>query len=110
MASENYTKEMVQKLRIGYNPKADEETRDEQIAELAQELGRTPASVRAKLVRLQLYVAKEKKSKDGSKAETKDKIVEDIARSLGVGSAVVDSLTKATKKSLKLIRDNIKEA
>lgn len=100
----NYTEENEARLKEHYDGEADEETRETQIAELADELGKNVKSVRAKLVRMGLYVKKEYKTKTGGKTETKEKIVSDIAECLGVYSDQLSQLDKATKKSLTLIR------
>ena len=97
----NYTDAMVTRLREHYDPLADEETRTRQVRELAEEFGKTPASVRSKLVREKLYVAKEYKTKTGAKPATKETIVGDIARVLGVDAdSQLSGLEKATKNCL----------
>lgn len=101
----NYTALAVQKLREGYDPAADEETRDAQIVALADELGKTTKSVRAKLVREGLYVKKAYKTKTGDKPETKEAIVNQIADFLGVDAdSSLSGLEKATKNCLILLR------
>jgi hypothetical protein len=95
----NYTDEMVARLHEVYDPQASDEVRQEQVKELAEELGRVPASIRAKLVREKLYVPLTKapaKPKTPSKAV----IVGVIAERLGVDEDVVGSLEKATKNTL----------
>jgi len=107
----NYTALAVQKLREGYDPKADEETRDAQIVALAEELGKTTKSVRAKLVREGLYVKKAYKTKGGEKPETKEGIVSSIADTLGVDAdSTLSGLEKATKNCLLFIRKTLEVA
>ena len=104
--TKNYSKEQEAQLRAGYNPDATEEQRTAQIKALAGALGRNVASIRAKLTHMGLYIKKVYATKKGEKPELKEKIVEDIARSLGLLNAeTVESLVKATKKALQLVRD-----
>ncbi len=99
----NYTDEMVARLHEVYDKKADVETRDEQVAQLAQELGKSPASIRAKLTREGIYVPKGKVDKAGEKVVRKADLVAAIAERLDVAESVIESLEKATKVSLKLV-------
>jgi hypothetical protein len=107
----NYTPEMEARLVEGYNPSADEETRTAQIVELAQEFGKNTQSVRAKLVRMGLYVKKEYKAKTGEKPVTKETIVSNIARTLGVDAdAQLSGLEKATKNCLLFLDTTLRVA
>lgn len=99
----NYTEEMVARLHEVYDGDADVETRDEQIAQLADELGKSAASIRAKLTREGVYVPKGKVA--GKASIKKADLVAEIAGKLGVLEDVVGSLEKATKKSLELINN-----
>ena len=75
---------------------------DNEIAmELAVELQKDVRSIRAKAVRMGLYVAKQKVSKTGGKIESKEAIVADIAKIVGRN---LDGLEKASKQSLVAIR------
>lgn len=69
--------------------------------ELANEFQKDVRSVRAKAVRMGLYVAKQKVSKTGGKIESKEAIVADIAAIVGQS---LDGLEKASKQSLVAIR------
>ena len=69
--------------------------------ELAVEFDKDVRSVRAKAVRMGLYVAKQKVSKTGGKIESKEAIVADIAAIVGQS---LDGLEKASKQSLVAIR------
>ena len=110
MAQQNYTEEQVTTLVAAYKAAETEAERLATVAAYAETFGKTPASIRAKLVREGVYIAKEYKTKTGDKPESKDDIVTDIARTLGVTVDAVGSLEKATKKALRLIRENLKEA
>lgn len=104
----NYTPEMEATLKATYNPKADENTRTEQVIQLAEQLGRTAASIRSKLSRMGIYVAKKYVSKTGEVPIQKSELVEEIAGYLGMTSEQCDSLDKANKKVLTAIRDQLK--
>jgi hypothetical protein len=95
----NYTDEMVEALHAGYDGTADEATRDAQVAALADEVGRSAASVRAKLTREGIYVPKAK-APAGKATIRKAQLVTAIARELEVDEDVVGSLEKATKVAL----------
>ena len=68
---------------------------------LADEFGKDVRSVRAKAVRMGLYKAKEKTSKNGGKIESKEAIVADIAAIVGKN---LDGLEKAPKTVLQALR------
>lgn len=95
----NYTDEMVSRLHEVYDKNADEATREVQIEQLSQELGKNKASIRAKLTREGVYVAKAKVAKAPT-GPRKAEIVTAIAGKLGVDEDVVGSLEKATKVTL----------
>ena len=97
----NYTEEMVARLHEVYDGNADVEDRDAQVAQLAEELGKSAASIRAKLTREGVYVPKG--TSTGKASIKKADLVAEIASKLGVLEDVVGSLEKATKKSLQLI-------
>ena len=95
----NYTDEMVARLHEVYDSNADEAIREQQIEQLASELGKNKASIRAKLTRERVYVAKSQASKAPA-SPRKAVIVSAIAQKLGVDEDVVGSLEKATKNTL----------
>lgn len=100
----NYTDEMVAALHEGYDGSASDEVRRAQIKALAKEVGRSEASVRAKLVREGIYVpyVKVEAGKGGAR---KADLVQAIADALEVDSDVVGSLEKATKVALNKVLD-----
>jgi len=102
MSEVNYTEEMTARLHEVYDGEADVETRDAQVAQLAEELGRSAASIRAKLTREGIYVPKGEAAK-GKASVRKADLVSMIANKLSVDEDVVGSLEKATKKSLELV-------
>ena len=95
----NYTAEMTARLHEVYNPNADEAAREDQIEQLSNELGKNKASIRAKLTRERVYVAKAKVEK-AARSPRKAELVTVIARKMGVDEDVVGSLEKATKATL----------
>ena len=98
----NYTEEMVARLHEVYDGEADEAVRDEQVAQLAEELGKSAASIRAKLTREGLYVPKNK-APAGKAGMTKAELVAVIAAQMQVDEDRVGSLEKANKDVLKLV-------
>lgn len=99
-----YTDEVVARMVEAYEAAESDEVRASVVTSLADELGVKVQSVRAKLVNLGVYKAKERTTKTGEKIESKAEIVAQIAVSLGVEEEVVESLEKATKPVLKLLR------
>ncbi len=95
----NYTDEAVARLHEVYDGNEDVETRDKQVAQLAQELGKSPASIRAKLTREGIYVPKGPAPKKGA-GVTKAQLVTAIAREIEADEDVIGSLEKATKVAL----------
>lgn len=74
---------------------------------LAEEFGKTPASVRAKASRMGVYQAKARTSKTGGKPETKEEIAAEIGKLL---NANMEGLEAAPKLAIQRIRDFIKAA
>lgn len=91
----NYTE--AQEARMASFLSIDNET----AIELALEFNKDVRSVRAKAVRMGLYVAKQKVSKTGGKIESKEQIVNDISALVGKN---LDGLEKASKQALVAIR------
>lgn len=104
----NYTEEQTAELVAAYVAAENEEQRNEVVEGYAELFSKTKPSIRAKLVREGVYVKKAYKSKTGAKPETKEEIVSDIARAMGVDAdAKLGGLEKATKGALKLIRQTL---
>ena len=95
----NYTDSMVDALRAGYDPEATDADRKAQVADLALEVGRSEASVRAKLTREGIYVPLTK-APAGKAPVRKAQLVQVIATQLDVDVDVIGSLEKATKNTL----------
>lgn len=91
-----YTPEMVAEMQAAYAASQTAET----VQALAEKFGKTPAMVRAKLVNLGIYKAKEYKTKQGEKPVKKDETADAIGRILGLSDGETDSLAKANKTAL----------
>jgi hypothetical protein len=91
----NYTPEQIEVLKAGYTG-ADNAA---EVEALSKTLGKSPASVRAKLASLDLYKSKEKDTTEG---ETVTKIVlaESIGKAVELLEAEVEGLSKAPKTAL----------
>ena len=104
----NYTPELTEVIVARYQEGQTDEQRDAILADLSEETGKTVKSLRAKLVREGVYVKKTYKSKTGGSPETKEKIVEDIARTMGVDAdTTLSGLEKATKNCLMFLRKTL---
>lgn len=110
----NYTQaqtdEMVERYEACGTGPENEAERLACVEAIAQDFGRNVKSVRQKLVREGVYIAKVYKSKSGEKPESKAAIVADIACALGVASESVGSLEKANKAALTLVRGTLAKA
>ena len=103
----NYTTAQTAELVAAYEAADSDEARAEVVDEFAMTFGKPAQSIRAKLVSEGVYIAKTYKGKTGEKPESKAKIVGDIASVLGVTQEAVESLEKANKKALTLIRGTL---
>ena len=98
-----YTPEVVESMIARYKAAEDQDARDSVVETVATEVGKTVASVRAKLVREGVYIKKERTAKDGSKIVTKDEMVTALEEKLGLPVGSLDSLEKATKRVIKVL-------
>jgi hypothetical protein len=104
--AENYSVEDVMRLREVYTAEGlDDAGRKEAVVSLADELNRSEASVRSKLVNMGVYKKAEKVTKTGEKIESKGTIVNEIADLIGASVESFDSLEKANKSVLQSIRE-----
>lgn len=108
----NYTTAQTAELVAAYEAQLDEnggdaESRESVVREFAETFGKPLQSIRAKLVSEGVYVAKAYKTKTGDKPESKADIVTGIASVLGCNVEAVESLEKANKKALTLIRGTL---
>ena len=93
---------MVARLHEGYDGSASDAERKAQVAALAAELGKSEASVRAKLTSEGIYVPYSK-APAGKNTVRKAALVNAIAAQLDVHVETVESLEKANKVALALI-------
>lgn len=96
----NYTEEQTSTMVRMYIDVASESEarRDEVVNEIAAMFNKSPRSVRAKLSRENVYVAKKPVAKDGSPVVRKEELVAELALQVGVD---VDSAINMTKRDLK---------
>jgi len=96
-------KAVVANMVARYSAAADsDEARATIVAELAQELGKAPRSIIAKLVSEKVYIAKTRKTKSGGNIRTKAQLVDDLMLVMDVEltESEASSLEKATKTTL----------
>jgi response regulator RpfG family c-di-GMP phosphodiesterase len=103
----NYPPELTAHIVEVYCAADSEAEREQALQDLSHETGKTIKSLRQKLVREKVYIKKVYKTKTGKETERKEKIVADIANTLGVPSENVESLVKATKPVLELLRGTL---
>lgn len=104
-----YKEEVVQNLVTAYQSAESDESRAFVVQDFADQLQTTVHSVRAKLVNLGIYKAKERSTKTGEPIESKAAIVQDIAELLETSEEVVESLEKANKNVLKMLRNALRK-
>jgi hypothetical protein len=98
--TENYTEAQTVELVGAYRAASTPEDRLIVVAEFAERFGKTVNSIRAKLVREKVYVAKVYTNKNGEKPVKKDNMVSDIAKKIGMSVEACDSLEKVNKAVL----------
>lgn len=89
----NYSKEMESHMHVEYEADPSRATVDR----LAEELGKTPRSIIAKLSNMQIYVAPPRTTKSGTVIVKKETLVAEIMEKLKVNAP---SLVKANKQDL----------
>ena len=106
----NYTTAQTAELVAAYEAAEPDEARKDVVQEFADAFGKPLQSIRAKLVSEDVYIAKAYKTKKGEKPESKAAIVAGIATVLGVNQEAVESLEKANKAALNLVRTTLVHA
>ena len=98
----NYTQAQTDRMVSMYISVASEpeSVRDAMVQEIADELKKNVRSVRAKLSRENVYVAKTPKAKDGSTVVRKDQLVAILSQQVG---GTMDSAINMTKNDLKKV-------
>lgn len=99
----NYTPEMETRMESVYTAATSDEGRKAAVMALASELGKTPASIRAKLSRMNVYRKAERTDKTGAPVVKKDAVATAIGEMLNLAEGDADSLAKANKGALKAI-------
>ena len=92
----NYTEQDIAVLKAGYTG-ADNVS---EVAAIATATGKTPASVRAKLASLGLYMKAEAGNAGEGERITKQVIAEAIGQKIGLQEHEVEGLSKAPKAAL----------
>lgn len=98
--TENYTEVQTTELVGAYTAASTAEDRSAVVAHYAEAFGKTVNSIRAKLVREKVYVAKTYTNKNGAKPVKKDSMVADIAKRIGMSQEACESLEKVNKNVL----------
>ena len=104
IAKANYSDAQVKEMVTAYEAGGTDSGRAAVVKELAVQMKKSPASIRAKLVNEGVYIKPTKTDKAGKPVEQKDAIVEVIAALCGVDSEQFDSLAKANKSVLQTLR------
>ena len=101
----NYTDEMTTDLVTAYTAADSDEARASVVNAYAEKFGKKVQSVRQKLSREGVYVKKARTTKAGAVVESKDDIVTEIAGIINEPVENIESLAKANKDVLQLLRD-----
>lgn len=104
MAKQNYTDEMVARMRVVYEAAETDAARRAAVESLAEEFGRKTNSVIAKLSHLGIYQRPERKTKSGGEVVTKEKLADRIAQMVGINPET-SGLAKANKGALRSLAD-----
>lgn len=107
MTDVNYTDEMVAEVVADYQAADSVNARDEVVTAYAEKFGKSVASIRAKLVREGVYVAKVKaeKAEAGARGMNKEELVNAVRIFVGARDGQLDSLVKATRNDLRVLVD-----
>lgn len=101
--AQTYTEDQVSKMVSDYSAADTDQARAEVVDSLAEEFGKSVASIRSKLVREGVYVKKERTTKTGQPVVSKAELVQHIADAMGEDVEVIESLEKATKVTLQKV-------
>jgi hypothetical protein len=101
--------QVVAEMVALYTEAETDEERAEVVRNLADKYNKTVPSVRAKLVREGVYKAKERKTKTGEPVISKEHLVQEIEKAMGLEVGDLESLEKATKRVLKLVYDAVRK-
>ena len=107
MTATNYTPAMITAMDTVYSDAETDSERKDLVGAFANDFGLNVASIRAKLVRMGIYIKPEAKTKNGSKIARKADLVSEIAHLMNVDEDLIGSLEKATKFSLEKLIENL---
>lgn len=99
----NYTEAQTVEMIVDYQLAENDAERKMVVDNLAEVMGKTVNSIRAKLSREKVYVKPTPTTKNGSAIVRKAKLVENIAQAMGKSSEEIESLEKATKTTLEAV-------
>lgn len=97
---ENYTEAQTVELVAAYKAATNAAERADVVNTFAESFGKTVNSIRAKLVREKVYVAKVYTNKSGNAPVKKDSLVSEIAKKLTMSEEACSSLEKVNKNVL----------
>ena len=105
--AEKYTAEVMERMVADYTAAENMDERDQVVENWANELEVSLQSVRAKLVREGVYVAKSKTDGGNRTTVRKDELVDQVAKALGLEMSEIESLGKATKAALEALTGRV---
>ena len=106
--SKAYTDQQVETMIEAYGQGNTDQERKEIMEKLANAMGKTVASVRAKLVATGHYIKQTSKSSTSANTMKKDAYVNAIRIALGAGDHELKSLGNATKADLEVIMNQLR--
>ena len=108
----NYTPEMTNELVEGYIAVAGEPEalRNAYVQNMAAKYGKSVRSIRAKLSRENVYIAKKPTAKDGSPIVRKDALVAELATQVGLPVDSAINMTKVDLKNVIACIESLREA
>lgn len=104
----NYTAEQTAQLVAAYTGAENSEQRAAVVAAMAENFGKSPASIRAKLVREKVYIKPVREGKKDGKS--KSDLVQRISELTETPADVLDSLGKATMFALGRIVETLEDS
>ena len=103
--SENYNEKQTADMVERYKAADTDEARAAVVTELADEFGKSVASIRGKLVREGVYKAKARGKANGRK--TKADLVAEVAEATGLDAETLESLVNAKTETLEALVEAI---
>jgi len=106
--SKAYTEKQVEIIIEAYGQGNTDQERKEIMEQLAEKMGKTVGSIRAKLVAVGHYIKLSPKGKSTANVKRKSEYVEAIRIALGAGDHELKSLDNATKADLEVIMNQLR--